>query len=202
NIYPNHPTPPVDTDNPDKLNFSRVQPGGALVSPETPAVDFPPCKITDLQAIIVQDKVELEWTAPGEDCDEGAASRYEMRMSASLRQLRDSFSNAALVNLTNMRPQPFGSREAVSIILQDTGLQNRTNIYFAVRAYDKINQSSKISNIAKVSINVKLIVNPGGYRISKKTWIMIVVPTVMCLTAGIMFFTLCKRRRKRISVDA
>ncbi|XP_078075069.1 calcium-activated chloride channel regulator 1-like [Mustelus asterias] len=201
-IHPNQPRPPINTDNPDKLNFSRVQPGGTSGSQGKPLVDFPPCKIKDLQATLVQDEVDLEWTAPGEDYDQGAASRYEMRRSGSRLQLRDSFSSAALVNLTNLRPQPFGSRETVSIVLQKARLQNGSNIYFAIRAYDKINQASEISNIAKISVFVKLIEHPKGYIISEKTWIAIVVTSVICLTAGIIFFTVCKRKRKRVNADA
>ncbi|XP_041063773.1 calcium-activated chloride channel regulator 1-like [Carcharodon carcharias] len=206
NIHPNQPRPPINTDNPDpKLgDISRAKAGGTISVPiRLPTVDFPPCKIRDLRATIVQNKVQLEWTAPGEDYDQGTASYYEMRMSGRLLQLRDDFSNAKLVNLTNLTPQPYGSRETVTIILQDTTLQNWTNIYFAVRAYDKIKQSSVTSNIAKVSSTffVPLIEHRKGLSRSGKTWIAVAVTTIVFLTTGTMFFILCKRRRKRKNMD-
>lgn len=40
--------------------------------PDGPHPDmFPPCKITDLEAMKVEDDVVLSWTAPGEDFDQG-----------------------------------------------------------------------------------------------------------------------------------
>lgn len=58
-----------------KWGISRVSSGGSfsvLGVPAGPHPDvFPPCKITDLQAVKVEDEVTLSWTAPGEDYDQG-----------------------------------------------------------------------------------------------------------------------------------
>ncbi|XP_067892452.1 calcium-activated chloride channel regulator 1-like [Heterodontus francisci] len=203
-IHTNLPRVPVNVDDLEaKLDdFSRVQAGGTISVPSgTPIFDFPPCRITDLLATIVQNKVELEWTAPGEDYDHGAASHYEMRMSGSLLQLRDHFSQAALVNLASMNPQPYGSRETVTIIPQNTDMQNGATVYFALRAYDKINQSSEMSNVAKVSFLVPLVEHSKGNNRPEKAWIAAIVTIIVCLTAGIVYFVLHKKNKRSISVE-
>lgn len=58
-------------------NFSRVASGGSFVVANVPsgtAPDvFPPCKITDFEAVPVDNAKEflLSWTAPGNDCNVG-----------------------------------------------------------------------------------------------------------------------------------
>lgn len=58
-----------------KWGFSRISSGGSfsvLGVPAGPHPDvFPPCKITDLHAVKVEEKINLSWTAPGEDYDHG-----------------------------------------------------------------------------------------------------------------------------------
>ncbi|XP_067894138.1 calcium-activated chloride channel regulator 1-like [Heterodontus francisci] len=204
NIHTNPPRPPVNEEDLQAQlgSFSRVKSGGSISVPTgTPIVDFPPCKITDLQAIIVKNKVELEWTAPGEDYDQGAASRYEMRMSDNLLQLRDIFSAATLVNLANLNPRPYGSRETVAIVPENIELQNGTMIYFALRAHDKNSQPSQVSNIAKVSVFVPLIVYPNGINISEMVLIIAVVAIIVCLIAGITNCVVDKISQKTMLVD-
>lgn len=58
-------------------NFSRVTSGGSFVEehipPGTPQDVFPPCKITDLEVVLIDDDHEflLSWTAPGNNYDVG-----------------------------------------------------------------------------------------------------------------------------------
>uniref|UniRef100_UPI00398E6AD1 calcium-activated chloride channel regulator 1-like n=1 Tax=Pristiophorus japonicus TaxID=55135 RepID=UPI00398E6AD1 len=201
NIQANPPRPPVNEEDLDaKLgDFSRVKSGGVISVPVgTPIVDFPPCKITDLQATIVKDKVKLEWTAPGEDYDQGTASRYEMRMSDNLLQLRDNFAIAALVNLDNLNPRPYGSRETVTIVPENTELHNGTTVYFALRAYDKVNAYSELSNVAKASVFVPLIEHPNGINISMIVMIVAIVAIIVCLIAGITTCTVHRKSQRKI----
>ncbi|XP_060685589.1 calcium-activated chloride channel regulator 3A-1-like [Hemiscyllium ocellatum] len=201
-IQPNPPKPSVNVDDLDADigDFNRVKSGGAIsVTEGTLNVDIPPCKITDLQATLTQNKVMLEWTAPGEDYDEGAASRYEMRMGYHLLQLRDNFTAAALVNLTNLNPRPFGSRETFTLVAENTKLQNGTTLYFALYTYDKQEQSSEMSNVAKVYVFVPapLVEHPKGSGVCKVIWIVIVVAILVCLFIGIVNCLVqqkCKRR--------
>lgn len=55
--------------------FRRVSSGGSfsvLGVPAGPHPDvFPPCEVTDLRAVNVEQEVTLSWTAPGEDFDQG-----------------------------------------------------------------------------------------------------------------------------------
>ncbi|XP_067847020.1 calcium-activated chloride channel regulator 1-like [Heptranchias perlo] len=202
NIQINPPRPPVNEEDlqPQLGSFSRVKSGGSIsLPPGTPIVDFPPSKITDLQATIVKDKFELEWTAPGEDYDQGTASRYEMRMSDNLLQLRDNFTKAALVNLTSLNPRPSGSRETVTIVPENP--ENGTTVYFALLAYDKNNTSSEMSNVAKVSVFVPLVEYPKGINISEIVLIVAVVSFIVCLIAGITTCIVNKKSRKRIFAD-
>ncbi|XP_059839800.1 calcium-activated chloride channel regulator 1-like [Hypanus sabinus] len=158
-IHLNPPKPPVSKeDSVAQIGiFSRVKSVGALsIPPGAPIINFPPCKVTDLHATIDKDKIELQWTAPGADLDQGAASYYEMRMSAKLLQLRDSFSGAEQVNVTSLKPQPFGSKESFTIAIGSTELKNTTTFYFALCAYDENNQSSEMSNVASASFFVPL----------------------------------------------
>ncbi|XP_078075062.1 calcium-activated chloride channel regulator 1-like isoform X1 [Mustelus asterias] len=198
NIQTNPPWPPINMEDlaTDFGDFSRVKSGGAISVPVgTPLVDLPPCKITDLQATIVKNKVVLEWTAPGEDYDQGAASRYEMRMSDNLLRLRDDFSTATLVNLTNNNPQPFGLRENVTFVPENTELQNGTTIYFALCAYDKINQPSAMSNVARISVYVPLIEHPKGNNSMWKVVCSVVVVTILvCLISGIINYAVQRKK--------
>ncbi|XP_060686607.1 calcium-activated chloride channel regulator 1-like isoform X3 [Hemiscyllium ocellatum] len=194
----NPPKPSVNVDDleADIGDFNRVKSGGAIsVAEGTLNVDIPPCKITDLQATLAQNKVVLEWTAPGEDYDEGAVSRYEMRKSDHLLQLRDNFTAAALVNLTNLNPRPFGSRETFTFVPENTELQNGTTLYFALCAYDKQEQSSEMSNVAKVYVFVPapLVEHPKGSSVWKVIWIMIVVAILVCLIIGIVNYLVQKK---------
>ncbi|XP_062921123.1 calcium-activated chloride channel regulator 1-like isoform X2 [Mobula hypostoma] len=73
-IHLNPPKPRVSKENSSAQIgiFSRVKSGGALsIPPGAPTINFPPCKVTDLQATINRDKIELQWTAPGADMDQG-----------------------------------------------------------------------------------------------------------------------------------
>ncbi|XP_078264021.1 calcium-activated chloride channel regulator 1-like [Rhinoraja longicauda] len=188
NVHANPPRLPVSEDDlvAQVGNFSRVKSGGSISIPAgTPTVNFPPCKITDLQAGVLEDKIQLEWTAPGADMDHGTASYYEMKMSDKLLLPR-SFSGAELVNLTNLKPQPFGSKEMVIIVPENTELENGTTLYFAIRAYDEKNQSSEMSNVAMVSSVKPLpILND---HITKAILITVIVLLLVCLVVGLLIF--------------
>ncbi|XP_051866651.1 calcium-activated chloride channel regulator 1-like [Pristis pectinata] len=200
-IHTNPPRPPVSVEDSVAQigDFSRVKSGGALsIPPGTPVVNFAPCRVTDLQATILNDEIELQWTAPGADLDQGTASYYEMRMSDKLLQLRDSFSGAELVNLTNLKPRSFGSKETFKIIAKNAGLRNRTMLYFALRAYDEKDQSSEMSNIARISVFVPLPKEPKGSHVLHSIWIAVVVAVIVCLIVGITDHVVkkkCKSKR-------
>ncbi|XP_072918704.1 calcium-activated chloride channel regulator 1-like isoform X2 [Hemitrygon akajei] len=204
-IHLNPPKPPVSKeDSVAQIGiFSRVKSGGALsIPPGAPIVNFPPCKVTDLHATIDKDKIELQWTAPGADLDQGTASYYEMRMSEKLLQLRDSFSGAEQVNLTSLKPQPYGSKESFTIAIGSTELKNTTTFYFALCAYDENNQSSEMSNIASSSFFVPLPdeLEDNKVRVLHSIWIAVVVAVIVCLIIGIIYYIVEKKYKKRFPV--
>ncbi|XP_059504093.1 calcium-activated chloride channel regulator 1-like [Stegostoma tigrinum] len=197
-IQTNPPRPPVYVDDleADFGDINRIKSGGSISIPKVPPnVDIPPCKVTDLQATLTQNKVVLEWTAPGEDYDQGAAAHYEMRMSDNLLQLRDNFTTAALINLTDLDPRPFGSRETVTFVPESIELKNGTSLYFALCAYDKQDQSSEMSNVARiyVFVPVPLVEHPKGNRALQAIWIAVVVAGLVCLIIGIVKYLLHKK---------
>ncbi|XP_059841206.1 calcium-activated chloride channel regulator 1-like [Hypanus sabinus] len=202
-IHTNPPKPPVSNeDSAAQIGiFSRVKSGGALsVPPGTPIVNFPPCKVTDLYAAIEKDNIELQWTAPGADLDQGIASYYEMRMSENLLQLRDSFSGAEQVNLTILKPQPFGSKETFTIAIGSTELKNTTMLYFALCAYDEKDQSSEMSNVARVSVFVPSLNKPEDNKVQvlHSIWIAVVVAVIVCLIIGITVYVVQKKCKRRL----
>ncbi|XP_078264019.1 calcium-activated chloride channel regulator 1-like [Rhinoraja longicauda] len=182
--------------------FRRVKSGGTILIPsEAIGFEFSPCKITDLQATIVKNKVKLEWTAPGGNNDQGKASNYVMRMSDNLLQLRDNFFNATLVNLASLKPRPFGSRETVTIVLEHRELQNRATLYFAVHAYNENWPVSEMSNAAKVSVFVPLIEHPNDVNISVIVSIVTIAIFIVCLIILITNCVLNSVSQKRILAD-
>ncbi|XP_055521015.1 calcium-activated chloride channel regulator 4A-like, partial [Leucoraja erinacea] len=182
--------------------FQRVKSGGTILVPsEALSIDFRPCKITDLQATIVKNRIKLEWTAPGGDYDQGKASHYEMRISDNLLQLRDNFFNVNLVNLTSMKPRSFGSRETATIVLEHRELQNGATLYFAVRAYDENRRVSEMSNVAKASVFVPLIEHPNDVNISVIVSIVTIAIFIVCLIILITNCVLNSVSQKRILAD-
>nr|XP_035951872.1 calcium-activated chloride channel regulator 2 isoform X1 [Halichoerus grypus] len=149
-----------------KWGFSRVSSGGSfsvLGVPAGPHPDvFPPCKITDLHAVEVEEEVTLSWTAPGEDYDQGHANSYEIRISKSLQNIQDDFNNAILVNASKLNPQQAGTKEVFTFSPRlftngpdhqpDGETQESHRIYVAIRAIDRNSLKSAVSNIAQASL--------------------------------------------------
>lgn len=79
-VVMNPPKPPVSEDDlqADVGSFTRTAIGESFSVSLPPGVsppNFPPNKITDLNAEIEEDKVMLTWTAPGEDMDQGTGTK-------------------------------------------------------------------------------------------------------------------------------
>uniref|UniRef100_A0A8C1P3F9 Chloride channel accessory 1 n=1 Tax=Cyprinus carpio TaxID=7962 RepID=A0A8C1P3F9_CYPCA len=160
----NHPKPPVFEEPLDVGNFTRTDIGESFevkLSGTAPP-NFPPNRITDLSAVIQEDTVLLNWTAPGEDLDQGTAKSYEIRWSFDLKMLRFNFSNGYSVNTTAVSPQKARSVEQHSFNLNIT-IQNGTTLFFAVQSEDKQNAKSETSNIAQAS---KILSGPKPSGIS------------------------------------
>ncbi|XP_049731939.1 calcium-activated chloride channel regulator 1 [Elephas maximus indicus] len=137
--------------------FSRTSSGGSFVASNVPVAPipdlFPPCQITDLKAEIQGGElINLTWTAPGDDYDHGRAHKYIIRISTSILDLRDKFDDSLQVNTTDLIPKDANSEEVFVFKPENFTFENGTDLFIAVQAVDKVNLTSEISNIARVSL--------------------------------------------------
>ncbi|XP_055717603.1 calcium-activated chloride channel regulator 1-like [Salvelinus fontinalis] len=211
-VVMNPPKPPVSEDDlqADVGSFSRTAIGESFsvsLPPGVPPPNFPPNKITDLNAEIEADKVLLTWTAPGEDMDQGTATAYEIRFSEDSDLLRSNFSTAHLVTY-NLSPKKAGSPEKVSFTLFSV-IKNGTTLFFAAKAEDKSFLKSETSNIIQVT---KIVPKapapsptdaPGGPDTSGSgvniTAIVISVTTVTMVACLIASVTMCSIKSRRVN---
>ncbi|XP_053549661.1 calcium-activated chloride channel regulator 1-like [Bombina bombina] len=154
-----NPPKPVISDNDIALDlgaFSRTASGGSFVVsavPPGPQPDiYKPEKITDLTAKINESTIVLSWTATGDDLDQGNASRYDLRMSTSPKELRDSFENSTSVDISSLKPQLAGSSETFTFVPENIVIANGTILYFALIAFDEVPQKSDLSNIVQAAL--------------------------------------------------
>uniref|UniRef100_A0A8C1LN01 Chloride channel accessory 1 n=1 Tax=Cyprinus carpio TaxID=7962 RepID=A0A8C1LN01_CYPCA len=182
----NHPKPLVFVEPLDVGNFTRTDTGESfeVTLSGTAPPNFPPNRITDLSAVIQEDTVLLNWTAPGEDLDQGRAKSYEIRWSFDLKMLRFNFSNGYSVNTTAVSPQETGSVEQHSFNLNIT-IQNGTTIFFAVQSEDKQNAKSETSNIAQAS---KILPGPKSSGISNPDMNFTGLVISLCVVTMIICF--------------
>ncbi|XP_032152257.1 calcium-activated chloride channel regulator 2 isoform X1 [Sapajus apella] len=212
NIQMNAPRKPVGRNEEEqKWGFSRVSSGGSFSVLGVPAGlhpdVFPPSKIIDLEAVKVEEKVTLSWTAPGEDFDQGQATSYEIRMSNSLQNIQDDFNNAILVNTSKLNPQPAGTREIFTFSPQifTNGPEHRPNgengshrIYVAIRAMDRNSLKSAVSNIAHASLFIPPNSSPvpaRDYLILKGVLTAMGLIGIICLIIVVTHCTLNRKKR-------
>ncbi|KAM9468703.1 calcium-activated chloride channel regulator 1-like [Clarias gariepinus] len=143
----NPPKPAVNVKTEDNSKFTRVVTGASFVVEKDAPLNFPPNKIVDVIAVIRENTVFLNWTAPGEDCDQGTAQSYEIRWSKDFKMLQHNFSSTNLLNTSALQPQESGSAEQHSFQLNST-IKNGTMLFFAVWTFDKQSAKSEVSNIA------------------------------------------------------
>ncbi|XP_015360199.1 calcium-activated chloride channel regulator 1 [Marmota marmota marmota] len=146
-----------NTSQEEQVCFSRTSSGGSFVASNVPSGSipdlFPPCQITDLKAEIQEGSlINLTWTAPGDDYDQGQAHKYIIRISTSILDLRDNFSVSVQVNTTHLIPKEANSEEVFVFKPENITFENGTDLFIAIQAVDKANLKSEISNIARVSL--------------------------------------------------
>ncbi|MEA3307517.1 MAG: fibronectin type III domain-containing protein [Elusimicrobiota bacterium] len=128
---------------------------------ESGADTMAPSVVTDLAAInISTDTVALEWTAPGDDGNEGTAESYDLRYSTAGQILSDTDFNNAIQAQDEPVPSIAGSTETFTLI----GLTPDTTYYFAIKTEDEAGNISDLSNSTKaVTLSVE------KYSISRLT---------------------------------
>ncbi|KAK7097266.1 calcium-activated chloride channel regulator 3A-1-like [Littorina saxatilis] len=115
---------------------------------------IPPSRISDLQVRRVgATSVELEWTAPGDNLDQGTAAGYVLKMTRDFEVL---FSNhSQVVDVSDQQimagslhsPLASGSRESITVYVSG----GAATFYFAIQAYDNTSNISPPSNIVSAT---------------------------------------------------
>lgn len=75
-------------------------------------------------------------------------------------------------------------------------MQNGAAIYFVVRAYDKSNLTSKLSNIARASFFEPLSKSKWWICENQKMWFPILIVVIGCLIVGITVYIVCQKKKK------
>jgi|GEM_PF-3740522 len=96
-----------------------------------------------------QQAVQLTWTAPGDDGDQGTAASYDVRYGLQPIVDADSW-NAATPVAGAPTPAPAGGAETMIIMLH--GLPADARVYFAIRTTDDAANESGLSNSAAVNL--------------------------------------------------
>ncbi|XP_066480669.1 calcium-activated chloride channel regulator 1-like [Tiliqua scincoides] len=207
NMNAPRPEPSEDELQTNLGNFSRAASGGSFVVTNVPSVPpsgtlpdvFPPCKITDLEAIPVDDAEEfiLLWTAPGNDYDVGTAEKYEIKMSGNPLELRDAtFQSAISVNTSGLTPAVAGTKQSLQFKPENLTKENGTMIYFAIRAIDTSNNAGEASNIARAVLlmpptSPTVSHNESNRVINDVTVIVIIACACAIIISAIVSITVC-----------
>ncbi|XP_074076444.1 calcium-activated chloride channel regulator 1-like [Macrotis lagotis] len=183
--------------------FSRTATGGSFKMSAVPSGSvpdqFPPSKIMDLEANIEDDHIIMTWTAPGDDYDMGKVQQYIIRMSKDILTLREEFNSTVQVNTTDLIPNEANVKEVFVFKPENFITENDTTIFLAIKAVDKANLESPLSNIARASLFIPpppedTSTSPTGVSIS--TIVLSVVGTVAAV-AIIASVTVCILKKNR-----
>ena len=187
--------------------------GGVPARPDL----YPPRRITDLRVRTVADSelVEVSWTAPGDDLDQGAAASYQLRWSEDRRQLSQLFSAAQLWteaadSSAQLLPSPAGTLEQLNLTVPRVN----SALYVAVVAVDAAANTGAVSNIVPVFVareeraaedsaatasTAVASLTLLGAEVSPQAWVYIL--SVSLATVGLVIIMLAvilvRRRRMR-----
>ena len=132
----------------------------AASSNENPSSDgTDPSAVTDLSAVQGQlgGRVQLAWTAPGNDGEVGAASHYEIRYSTYAAFNWAGFSGAYLWKSSRPVSGAYGSAESEEV----SGLFGGVTYYLSLKAWDLNGNDSALSNPATAMATLDLVA-PGA----------------------------------------
>ncbi|XP_035217497.1 calcium-activated chloride channel regulator 1-like [Stegodyphus dumicola] len=149
--------------------FDRVSNAGAFrvqAWKEDAGDVIPPGDITDLTVISIfkfsknEDKVTLQFTAPGNDMDAGQVSSLEIRASKNQEELIANFENGENISdvyYNSPYPPPPGENTLVTITVPEVLRGNDSEawtIYFAMKARDEAGGISSGFNIAAATFGI------------------------------------------------
>lgn len=107
--------------------------------------DVRPAALVVAVANTTDNSVTLSWNATGDDSLSGTATRYEVRWSTS-SITSGNWASATLVSAGVPTPAAPGTAQNVTV----TGLDRSVDLYFAVKAFDEMNNVSALSNVPRV----------------------------------------------------
>ncbi|XP_046645406.1 calcium-activated chloride channel regulator 1-like [Daphnia pulicaria] len=144
-------------------DFDRVQSGGTfrVEKPLTPSYSYPPSRVTDLKVVATEvdsTSLTIEWTAPGQELDNGTATEYQIKYSDVFDNLLDNNFNSDLpvqfgqgdVLDGSLQPLESGSKQRVSLALPKKS--ENVTYFIALRAINNRNVASNTSNVVSVKI--------------------------------------------------
>ena len=129
--------------------FIAIFTGGCGDESEGPGDTIPPMAITNLSVVAMNDSsVTLSWTAPGDDCQEGTASQYDIRYSL----LSDTTSNwwDTAWEAVDSLDSPKAPWELESLTVG--ALAPDTVYYFALKTADEVPNWSGLSNVTVAGV--------------------------------------------------
>lgn len=131
----------------DISNIASAMTDAEVEPPIQPVEDnVAPAQITDLSAVAQSTAtIELKWTAPGDDGNDGSASQYTIRYANT--PISDGNWDGA-TNLTGFSI-PGTSGDAQAFIAK--GLRANTTYYFSVKSTDDADNTSPLSNVASAT---------------------------------------------------
>ena len=126
-----------------------------------------PGRVTDLAGVFATvASVELNWTAPGDDGDEGNASEYDLRYS--LDPISEETWEDAIRLEDVPAPSPSGTSESFTV----TGLELGTTYSFAIKTVDDMLNESELSHVLSRSTATleRLTSSPSKSRAVNPAW--------------------------------
>ncbi|XP_070539585.1 calcium-activated chloride channel regulator 2-like [Ptychodera flava] len=186
-------------------SFQRIATGGSLTCDSTECTyaayrDFyPPARIDDLSVRRKNSdkgQVTFQFTAPGDDLDQGNATSYEFRVHQDFKTMLREFNKTNLVDREMviegdlLAPKPAGQTEEFTIEIKAN--TDSTVYVFSLVANDDYGNTSPQSNIVTVSLDPK-----SGIRMPVVAIVIIVlVAFVIIAVSALIICVKCKTKSK------
>lgn len=123
----------------------------SIYSSQAQAADLvSPTAVNDLQATLMEGgTIKMQWTATGDNENEGRAFKYDLRYSYQPIQTADDFMSANLYPIS-IYPSESGTIDTLTIAIQDLGnISHYNNVYFSLVVEDShLNRSGLSNNVS------------------------------------------------------